>query len=110
MKVTSHIHLVPNLSVSGATPLLPTYAFMAWTGATLPLPLPLYICVTGINLAAVKNLKGVLNSVTFLEVFQHKRTLKLTLLGYYAASSGSSSTDRVITLKSAVLSYFAAED
>jgi hypothetical protein len=34
----------------------------------------------------------------------------LILLGYYAASSGSSSTDRVITLKIAVLSFFAAEN
>jgi len=61
MKLTRHIYLVPKLSVSGATPLLPPYAFMAWTGTTLPLPLPLYICVTGINLAAVKYPKGVLN-------------------------------------------------
>jgi hypothetical protein len=34
----------------------------------------------------------------------------LTLLGCYAASCGSSSTDHVMTLKSAVLSYFAAEN
>jgi glutamine synthetase type III len=72
MKVSSHIHLVPKLSVNGATPLLLPYAFMAWKGTPLPLPLPLYICVTGINLAAVKYLKGVLDSVTFLDLFQHK--------------------------------------
>jgi hypothetical protein len=77
MKVSSHIHLVPKLSVNGATPLLPPYAFMAWTGT--PLHLPLYICITGINLAAVKCLKGVLNSVTFLDLFQHKWTLRTPL-------------------------------
>jgi len=77
MKVSSHILFVLKLSVNGATPLLPPYAFMAWTGT--PLPLPLYICVTGINLAAVKCLKGALNSVTFLDLFQHKWTLRAPL-------------------------------
>lgn len=41
VKLTVHLHLVPNLRMSGATRihLLPLYAFMAWLGATLPLPL-----------------------------------------------------------------------
>jgi len=34
----------------------------------------------------------------------------LNLMNYYAASIGNSSTDRVVTLKCAVLSYFVAEN
>lgn len=35
MKLTTHLHLVPRLRISGATLLLPLYAFLAWTGKTL---------------------------------------------------------------------------
>jgi len=35
MKLTTHLHLVPRLSMSGAVPLLPIYAFIAWTGKIL---------------------------------------------------------------------------
>jgi hypothetical protein len=35
-----NIHLVPRLRINGALPLLPLYAFMAWTGKTLPSILP----------------------------------------------------------------------
>jgi hypothetical protein len=31
---TTHIHLSPGLELSGAIPLLPLYAFIAWTGKT----------------------------------------------------------------------------
>jgi len=31
----THLHLVPGLKMSGAMPLLPLYASMAWTGETL---------------------------------------------------------------------------
>ena len=33
--LTTHLHLVPGLRVSGAMPLLPLYASMAWSGETL---------------------------------------------------------------------------
>jgi hypothetical protein len=36
IKLTTHLHLVPRLRISGAMPLLPLYTFMAWT-ETLPL-------------------------------------------------------------------------
>jgi hypothetical protein len=36
MKLTAHLHLVPRLRMSGAIPVLPLYAFMVWTGKTLP--------------------------------------------------------------------------
>jgi hypothetical protein len=36
VRLTTHLDLVPKLRMSGATPLLPLYAFMAWTGTTLP--------------------------------------------------------------------------
>ena len=36
MKLTSHLHLVPRLRMSGAVPVLPPYAFMLWTGKMLP--------------------------------------------------------------------------
>jgi hypothetical protein len=36
--LTSHFHLVQRLRISGAIPLLPLYAFMAWTRTTLPVP------------------------------------------------------------------------
>ena len=35
VKLTTHVHLKPWLRVSGAILLLPLYAFVAWTGATL---------------------------------------------------------------------------
>jgi hypothetical protein len=31
MQLTTDIHLVPRLGISGDIPLLPLYAFMAWT-------------------------------------------------------------------------------
>jgi len=34
VKLTSHLHLVRKLRTSAATPLLPLYEFMAWTGKT----------------------------------------------------------------------------
>ena len=34
--VTAYLHLAPRLRMSGAIPLLPVYAFMAWTGTALP--------------------------------------------------------------------------
>jgi len=36
--LTTTLHLVPRLSMSGAIPLLPLYASMAWTGK-------LYLCL-----------------------------------------------------------------
>jgi len=81
MNLTSHILLVPKLSVSGATPLLHPYAFMAWTRPTLPLPL--YLCVTGIYLAAVKYLKVLLNSLNISRVVSAQIDLEnCALLGY----------------------------
>jgi hypothetical protein len=35
-KLTTYLHLVPRLRLSGAIPLLPLYVFMAWTGTALP--------------------------------------------------------------------------
>jgi hypothetical protein len=35
MKLTTDLHLVPMLRMSGAIPLLPLYAFMTWAGRTL---------------------------------------------------------------------------
>jgi len=35
MKLTTHLHLVPTLRMSGTVPLL-IYAFIAWMGKTLP--------------------------------------------------------------------------
>jgi len=35
MKLTTHIHLLPRLRMSGAVPLIPIYAFVAWTGKIL---------------------------------------------------------------------------
>ena len=49
-RLTTHIHLVPRLRMSGAVPLLPLYAFMAWTGKTL-----IYLFV----MATVNQNKGV---------------------------------------------------
>ena len=34
--LTTHLHLAPRVRMSGAVPVLPLYAFMAWTGETLP--------------------------------------------------------------------------
>ena len=34
--LTTHLLLVPRLKMGGSTPLLPLYAFMAWTGIKLP--------------------------------------------------------------------------
>jgi hypothetical protein len=39
IKLTSHLHLIPRLRMNGATTLLPPYAFMAYKGTTLTLPL-----------------------------------------------------------------------
>jgi len=35
MKLTTHLHLLPRLRMTGAVPLLPLYPSMAWTGKTL---------------------------------------------------------------------------
>jgi hypothetical protein len=35
-KLTAHLHLLPRLRMSGSVPLLPIYAFIDWTGKTLP--------------------------------------------------------------------------
>jgi hypothetical protein len=35
MMLTTHVHLVPCLSVTGAVPPLLLYAFKVWTGTTL---------------------------------------------------------------------------
>ena len=35
MKLTIHPHVVPNLRMSGAKPLIPLYNFTVYTGATL---------------------------------------------------------------------------
>lgn len=39
--LTPHLQLAPNLGMSGATPLFPPYAFMAWAGTPLLVPLTL---------------------------------------------------------------------
>jgi len=36
MKLTTHLHLVPRLRISGAIPLLPPSAFMVWAEKKLP--------------------------------------------------------------------------
>jgi len=36
VNLTTHVHLVPRLRMSGALPLLPIQAFKTWTGQTLP--------------------------------------------------------------------------
>jgi hypothetical protein len=36
VKLTTDLRKVPRLSMSGSIPLLPLYAFMAWTGTTSP--------------------------------------------------------------------------
>jgi hypothetical protein len=41
MKLTTRLNLVPKLSISGAAPPRPPYAFMQWTGQILPF---LYTC------------------------------------------------------------------
>lgn len=38
-KLTNQIHLLQRLRMSGDVPLLPIYAFTAWTETMLPLPL-----------------------------------------------------------------------
>jgi hypothetical protein len=35
VKITTHLHLVTKSRISGAIPLLPLYAFMAWRGEKL---------------------------------------------------------------------------
>jgi len=35
MALTTHLRLVPKLRMSGAIPLLPQYAVIAWTGTAL---------------------------------------------------------------------------
>ena len=42
LKLTTHLHLVPRLRMSGAIPLLPLYAFVAWTGKALPFYLSIF--------------------------------------------------------------------
>lgn len=37
-KLNAVLHLLPRSRMNGAIPLLPVYAFMAWTKTTLPLP------------------------------------------------------------------------
>ena len=37
MKLTTDLHLVPRLRISGAVPLFPLYAFILWTGTAAPL-------------------------------------------------------------------------
>jgi hypothetical protein len=37
VKLTTHLHLVPRLSMIGGIPLYTLYALMAWKGAVLPL-------------------------------------------------------------------------
>jgi hypothetical protein len=39
MTLTTHLHPAASVRISGAVHLLPQYAFMVWTGTTLPLPL-----------------------------------------------------------------------
>jgi hypothetical protein len=36
VKLTTYLHIVPRLRMTGAIPLLPLYAFMAWLRTTLP--------------------------------------------------------------------------
>ena len=45
MKLTTHIHLVPGLRMSGVMPPLPPYAFMVWTGTTSHIPFNVVVCV-----------------------------------------------------------------
>jgi hypothetical protein len=42
MKLTTHLHLLLWLRMGGAIPPTLPYASIAWTGITLPLPLPLH--------------------------------------------------------------------
>ena len=44
MKLTTHLQLVPRLTMRGAIPLHPLYAFMAWTAITSSF-LPIFICL-----------------------------------------------------------------
>jgi hypothetical protein len=41
VKLTTHLYMLPRLGVSRVEPLFPLFAFMVWTGTTLPLPLHL---------------------------------------------------------------------
>ena len=36
MNLSTHLHLVPNISMSGTSSPLPIYTFMLWRGATFP--------------------------------------------------------------------------
>jgi len=36
MKLTTHLHLLSRIRMSGVAPLLSIYAFIAWTGKNLP--------------------------------------------------------------------------
>jgi len=49
MKLTSHLTLVLELRICGAIPLLCLYAFMVWTGITLPFAVGCvqFVCVEG---------------------------------------------------------------
>jgi hypothetical protein len=44
--LAAHLHILPMLKTSGAIHLRPIYAFMAWTGRTLPLLIGVtYVCM-----------------------------------------------------------------
>lgn len=58
--------LLPSLRISGATTVLPIYAFKSWTGPTLP-GLELSTC-GGMNLAT-----KVAQYVRYTAVFQHRQ-------------------------------------
>jgi hypothetical protein len=45
MNLTTHIHLVLRLRMSGVIPLLPLYAFMVWTGTNVHISLCVVVCV-----------------------------------------------------------------
>jgi hypothetical protein len=49
VKLTTDLHLVPRLRMSGAIPLLSLHAFIAWTEGTLDLPVRLRISQTEDN-------------------------------------------------------------
>jgi hypothetical protein len=105
---TAHLHLVPRLRMNGAIPLLPLYAFMAWTGTALPLPFPWFITVstnthksdwqrthaavhlqkqntpTGTDVVAITH-ASLLSwlSNTYFSVYQYNREYGQTQLFYY---------------------------
>ena len=50
VKLTSYLKLLPRLRVSGAVPLFPLHAFVAWTGKTFLVALPLPKIIHGRSL------------------------------------------------------------